>query len=116
MIVYLTLTLPAVVLYESFLSYLGTGIQPPQAGLLIAQGAAQINPVRVYWWMILFPAGARILLMVLNFDDGLRDVFDPKAANEGQAKRRQALLSLVTSLRSSFEFFAGLGTAVGEAR
>ena len=44
-IVYLTLTLPAVVLYESFLSYLGLGIQPPQASLgsLIAEGAAQIN-------------------------------------------------------------------------
>ncbi|MCH2628726.1 MAG: ABC transporter permease, partial [Acidimicrobiales bacterium] len=85
-IVYLTLTLPAVVLYESFLSYLGLGIQPPQASLgsLIAQGAAQINPVRVYWWMILFPAGAlAALLMALNFlGDGLRDVFDPKAANE----------------------------------
>ena len=85
-IVYLTLTLPAVVLYESFLSYLGLGIQPPQASLgsLIAEGAAQINPVRVYWWMILFPAGAlAALLMALNFlGDGLRDVFDPKAANE----------------------------------
>ena len=85
-IVYLTLTLPAVVLYESFLSYLGLGIQPPQASLgsLIAEGAAQINPVRVYWWMILFPAGAlAALLMVLNFlGDGLRDVFDPKSTNE----------------------------------
>ena len=85
-IVYLTLTLPAVVLYESFLSYLGLGIQPPQASLgsLIAQGAAQINPVRVYWWMLLFPAGAlAALLMARNFlGDGLRDVFDPKAANE----------------------------------
>lgn len=85
-IVYLTLTLPAVVLYESFLSYLGLGIQPPQASLgsLIAEGAAQINPVRVYWWMILFPAvGLAALLMALNFiGDGLRDVFDPKSVTE----------------------------------
>ena len=85
-IVYLTLTLPAVVLYESFLSYLGLGIQPPQASLgsLIAEGAAQINPVRVYWWMIFFPAiGLAALLMALNFvGDGLRDVFDPKSTNE----------------------------------
>ena len=81
-IVYLTLTLPAVVLYESFLSYLGLGIQPPRASLgsLIAEGAAQINPIRVYWWMIVFPAGClAVLLMALNFlGDGLRDVFDPK--------------------------------------
>lgn len=85
-IVYLTLTLPAVVLYESFLSYLGLGIQPPQASLgsLIAEGAAQINPVRVYWWMIVFPAGGlAALLMVLNFlGDGLRDVFDPKSTKD----------------------------------
>ncbi len=81
-IVYLTLTLPAVVLYESFLSYLGLGIQPPGASLgsLIAEGSAQINPIRVYWWMIAFPAGfLAALLMALNFlGDGLRDVFDPK--------------------------------------
>ena len=85
-IVYLTLTLPAVVLYESFLSYLGLGIQPPQASLgsLIAEGAAQINPVRDYWWMIVFPAGGlAALLMALNFlGDGLRDVFDPKSTKD----------------------------------
>ncbi|MDA7653473.1 hypothetical protein N8644_01675 [bacterium] len=73
---------PAVVLYESFLSYLGLGIQPPRASLgsLIAEGAAQINPIRVYWWMIVYPAGSlAALLMALNFlGDGLRDVFDPK--------------------------------------
>ena len=85
-IVYLTLTLPAVILYESFLSYLGLGIQPPRASLgsLIAEGAAQINPVRIYWWMIVYPAGClAALLMALNFlGDGLRDVFDPKADRE----------------------------------
>ncbi|MED5382016.1 MAG: ABC transporter permease [Verrucomicrobiota bacterium] len=85
-IVYLTLTLPAVILYESFLSYLGLGIHPPRASLgsLIAEGAKQINPIRVYWWMIVFPAGClAALLMALNFlGDGLRDVFDPKADKE----------------------------------
>ncbi|HOK77733.1 MAG TPA: ABC transporter permease, partial [Verrucomicrobiota bacterium] len=57
-IVYLALTVPSVVLYESFLSYLGLGIQPPQASLgsLIAEGASQINPIRTYWWLIVFPA------------------------------------------------------------
>lgn len=82
-LVYLTLTIPSVILYESFLSYLGLGIQPPQASLgsLIAEGAAQINPLRVYWWMILFPASTLVLiLLTLNFaGDGLRDAFDPKS-------------------------------------
>jgi oligopeptide transport system permease protein len=82
-LVYLTLTVPSIILYESFLSYLGLGIQPPQASLgsLIAEGAAQINPLRVYWWMILFPGGTLVLtLLTLNFiGDGLRDAFDPRA-------------------------------------
>ncbi|MBM3882145.1 MAG: ABC transporter permease [Verrucomicrobia bacterium] len=82
-IVYLALTVPAVVLYESFLSYLGLGIQPPQASLgsLIAEGATQINPIRVYWWMILCPAGAlATTLLALNcLGDGLRDALDPQA-------------------------------------
>lgn len=82
-LVYVTLTVPSIILYESFLSYLGLGIQPPQASLgsLIAEGAAQINPLRVYWWMLLFPAGLLALtLLALNFaGDGLRDAFDPRA-------------------------------------
>ena len=84
--VYLTLTLPAVILYESFLSYLGLGIQPPRASLgsLIAEGAAQINPIRVYWWMIVYPAGSlAALLMALNFlGDGLRDALDPRTSKD----------------------------------
>jgi len=82
-IVYLTLTLPAIILYESFLSYLGLGIQPPEAslGTLIAEGAAQINPLRVFWWLILGPGGVLALtLLALNFlGDGLRDALDPRA-------------------------------------
>jgi oligopeptide transport system permease protein len=85
-IVYLTLTVPAVILYESFLSYLGLGIQPPMAswGSLVAQGAAQLNPVRVYWWLIVFPASCLVLtLLALNFvGDGLRDAFDPRMAEK----------------------------------
>lgn len=80
---YLTLTLPAVILYESFLSYLGLGIQPPHASLgsLIAEGAAQINPVRIYWWLIVFPCGALLgILLIFNLlGDGLRDLTDPQA-------------------------------------
>ncbi len=82
-IVYLTLTVPSVILYESFLSYLGLGIQPPQASLgsLIAEGAGQINPIRIYWWVIVFPGALlAVALLALNFlGDGLRDALDPKA-------------------------------------
>ena len=82
-IVYVALTVPAVILYESFLSYLGLGVQPPQASLgsLLAEGAAQINPIRTYWWMILCPATILALtLLALNFlGDGLRDALDPRA-------------------------------------
>src|SRR5262249_27816525 len=80
-ITYLTLSVPGIILYESFLSYLGLGIQPPQASLgsLIAEGAAQINPIRIYWWMILCP-GVTLAstLLALNFvGDVLRDAWDP---------------------------------------
>ncbi len=79
-IVYLTLTVPAIILYESFLSYLGLGIQPPMAswGSLIAEGADQMNPIRIYWWLIVFPGGVLVAaLLALNFlGDGLRDAWD----------------------------------------
>ncbi|HXG47307.1 MAG TPA: ABC transporter permease, partial [Methylomirabilota bacterium] len=82
-ITYLTLTMPAIILYESFLSYLGLGIQPPMSswGSLIAEGAQQLNPIRVYWWLLVFPAGLLVsTLMALNFlGDGLRDAWDPRA-------------------------------------
>lgn len=83
-IVYLTLTVPSVILYESFLSYLGLGIEPPMAswGSLVAEGAAQLNPIQVYWWLIVFPSTLLVLtLLALNFlGDGLRDAWDPRAA------------------------------------
>ena len=81
-IVYLTLTIPAIILYESFLSYLGLGIQAPGAswGSLIAEGADQINPIRIYWWLIVFPGIALVAtLLALNFlGDGLRNAWDVK--------------------------------------
>lgn len=83
-IVYLTLTVPAIILYESFLSYLGLGIQPPQAswGSLIAEGAQQINDIRIYWWLLVLPGGMLVTtLLALNFvGDGLRDAFDPRGS------------------------------------
>ena len=82
-IVYVALTVPAVVLYESFLSYLGLGIQPPQASLgsLLAEGAGQINPIRTSWWLIVFPAGVLVVtLLALNYvGDALRDALDPRS-------------------------------------
>ncbi len=79
-IVYLTLSVPAIILYESFLSFLGIGIQPPMAswGSLIAEGADQMNPIRIYWWLIVFPGGVLVsTLLALNFlGDGLRDAWD----------------------------------------
>jgi peptide/nickel transport system permease protein/oligopeptide transport system permease protein len=81
-IVYLTLTVPSVILYESFLSYLGLGIQPPMAswGSLVAEGAGQLNAIRIYWWLVVFPASLLVsTLLALNFlGDGLRDAFDPR--------------------------------------
>ncbi len=79
-IVYLTLTVPSIILYESFLSYLGLGIQPPMAswGSLIAEGAGQINIIRVYWWLLAFPGAVLVAsLLALNFlGDGLREAWD----------------------------------------
>ena len=79
-IVYLTLTVPTVILEESFLSFLGLGVQPPQSswGTLLADGAAVINPIRSYWWVILGPASfMAVTLLALNFlGDALRDYFE----------------------------------------
>lgn len=82
-ITYVALTMPAIILYESFLSYLGLGVQPPMAswGTLIAEGVSQINPIRIYWWLIVFPGGVMVTtLLALNFiGDGLRDAWDVKS-------------------------------------
>jgi peptide/nickel transport system permease protein/oligopeptide transport system permease protein len=82
-VVYLTLTVPAVILDESFLSFLGLGIQAPQAswGSLLADGAQVINPIRSNWWLLVFPAIAMcITLLALNFlGDAIREAVDPRA-------------------------------------
>ncbi|MDO1559680.1 ABC transporter permease subunit [Brevundimonas sp. 2R-24] len=78
-VVYVTLTIPTVILVESFLSFLGMGVQEPltSLGTLISQGARDME---IAWWSLVFPAGAMILtLMSFNFiGDGLRDAIDPK--------------------------------------
>jgi len=82
-VVYLTLTVPAVIMDESFLSFLGLGIQAPQAswGSLLADGAGVINPVRSNWWLLVFPAVAMcVTLLALNFlGDAIREAMDPRA-------------------------------------
>jgi len=81
-IVYLTLTIPAVMLFEAFLSFLGLGIEPPKVswGLLAVDGTQAINPIKIYWWLVVFPAAAMgSTLLALNIlGDGLRDALDPK--------------------------------------
>jgi oligopeptide transport system permease protein len=81
-LVYLTLTVPRVILFESFLSYLGLGVEPPDVswGLLAKEGIDALNPVQEMWWLVLFPSLAlAITLLALNFlGDGLRDALDPK--------------------------------------
>ena len=77
--VYVTLTIPAVILAESFLSFLGMGVQPPAAslGTLIAGGAQDME---LAWWLLVFPSLTMVVtLMSFNFiGDGLRDAIDPK--------------------------------------
>lgn len=80
---YLTLTIPAVILDESVLSFLGLGIEDPAAswGSLLKDGAQVINPLESKWWLLVFPALLMSAsLLALNFlGDGLREAFDPKA-------------------------------------
>lgn len=78
-VVYVTLTIPAVILAESFLSFLGLGVQPPMAslGTLIAGGAQDMELAP---WLLIFPSLTMVVtLMSFNFiGDGLRDAIDPK--------------------------------------
>jgi oligopeptide transport system permease protein len=78
-VVYVTLTIPAVIIAESFLSFLGLGVQPPMAslGTLIAAGAQDMELAP---WLLIFPSIVMVVtLMCFNFiGDGLRDAIDPK--------------------------------------
>lgn len=82
-IVFSTLTVPAVILEEAFLSFLGLGIQPPMAswGTLISDG---VQAMEAYPWMIIYPCLTLMTtLLALNFlGDGLRDALDPKASKD----------------------------------
>jgi len=78
-IVYATLSVPQIVLFESFLSFLGLGVQEPHAslGTLIAEGAGEMESAP---WILLVPGGfLALLLLCLNIlGDGLRDALDVK--------------------------------------
>lgn len=78
-LVYITLTIPAVMLEEAFLSFIGLGVQEPMTswGALIAEGKDEMEGAV---WMLLFPASfMAVTLFCFNFiGDGLRDALDPK--------------------------------------
>ena len=78
-VVYATLLVPSMILFESFLSYLGLGVQEPMTswGALLEQGAKSIE---VAVWELLFPAGFLVTtLFCFNYvGDGLRDALDPR--------------------------------------
>jgi oligopeptide transport system permease protein len=84
-IVYLTLTIPSVMLFEAFLSFLGLGVEAPDVswGLLANEGVNVITPVKIYWWLVVFPSLAiGLTLFSLNIlGDGLRDALDPRLKN-----------------------------------
>ncbi|MBI3268279.1 MAG: ABC transporter permease [Planctomycetes bacterium] len=75
-IVYATLTVPSVMLQESFLSFLGLGVSEPETswGVLIAEGASALD----FWWLVVFPGGmlAATLFCLNMIGDGLRDAID----------------------------------------
>ncbi len=78
-VIYATLTIPEIIITESFLSYLGLGVQEPQTslGALVSAGAPVIETLP---WMLLTPAAILItmLLCLTYLGDGLRDALDPK--------------------------------------
>jgi len=78
-IVYATLTVPQVILFESFLSFLGLGVQEPltSLGRLVAEGALEMETAP---WQLLIPSAVlALILLCLNFlGDGLRDALDPR--------------------------------------
>ena len=78
-IVYITLMVPSVIILESFLSFLGLGVQEPLTswGVLISEGSREMETA---WWLLIFPGSFRVITLAsLNFiGDGLRDAIDPK--------------------------------------
>lgn len=82
-IVYSTIRIPNFIMQESFLSFLGLGVQAPYAswGSLIGDAVASMT---VYPWLLIYPSLAMVVfLFAMNFlGDGLRDAFDPQSKNQ----------------------------------
>ncbi len=80
--VYATLTVPQAILQESFLSFLGIGVNPPLPswGNLAAEGLPELNQYQSNWWLLVFPCVLLgVTLLALNFvGEGLREALDPK--------------------------------------
>jgi len=78
-IIYITLMVPSVIILESFLSFLGLGVQEPLTswGVLISEGSREMETA---WWLLIFPGSFMVITLAsLNFiGDGLRDAIDPK--------------------------------------
>jgi len=78
-LVYLTLLIPAAIVFEATLSFLGLGVVPPTPswGNMLAES---LNYYRVAWWFVLVP-GVALLVTTLAFNllgDSIRDAFDPR--------------------------------------
>jgi oligopeptide transport system permease protein len=87
LLIYMTLSIPSLIIDEAFLSFLGLGVQAPQSSLgsLLAEGAAAINPLKGAWWTLLFPAALLLLtLLTLNqLGNAMRESsFGPKERAE----------------------------------
>ena len=78
-VVFATLGVPSVIILESYLSFLGLGVELSW-GQLVAEGVAVVNPIQSPWWLLAFPSGfLGATLLALNFlGDGLRDALDPR--------------------------------------
>ena len=85
-LVYLCLTVPSVMLFEAFLSFLGLGVEPPRVnwGLLAAEGAEALTPLSLDVWLILVPSLCIALtLLAMNvIGDSIRDALDPRMVNK----------------------------------
>lgn len=81
-VVTLSLTVPRVMLFESFLSFLGLGVQPPDVswGLLANAGLKALIPIDPAWWLFVFPSAAlAVTLLALGFlGDALETLLDPR--------------------------------------
>lgn len=79
--VYITLTIPTVLMLSAFLGFLGLGVQPPMTGWgeMISDGASFIS--MGFWWMLVFPSlFLTVSLLTLNFiGNAMRHALDPKS-------------------------------------